>query len=82
VKTLAAHLRYFVSDAADEWRRSPGPNVLATATIAAVLGQESTKMAEHYSKTAHRHHLAGAGIERMEERDRNRNRKTGRKTDL
>jgi integrase len=53
-----------------------------TATIAAVLGQESTKMAEHYSKTAHRHHLAGAGIERMEERDRNRNRKTGRKTDL
>ena len=37
MKTLAAHLRYFVSDAADEWRRSPGPNVLATATIAAVL---------------------------------------------
>jgi cell division transport system permease protein len=32
-----AHLRYFVSDAADEWRHSPGPNLLATATLAAVL---------------------------------------------
>jgi integrase len=51
-------------------------------TIAAVLGQESTKMAEHYSKTANRHHLAGAGIERIEEHDRNRNRKTNWKTDL
>ncbi len=51
-------------------------------TIAAVLGQESTKMAEHYSKTAKRHHLAGAGIERIEERDRNRDRKTERKTGL
>jgi integrase len=50
------------------------------STIAAVLGQESTKMAELYSKTANRHHLAGAGIERIEEHDRNRNRKTDRKT--
>ena len=32
-----AHLRYFVSDAVDEWKHSPGPNLLATATIAAVL---------------------------------------------
>ena len=32
-----AHLRYFVSDAVDEWRHSPGPNLLATATLAAVL---------------------------------------------
>ncbi len=34
---LVAHLRYFVSDAFDEWKHSPGPNVLATATLAAVL---------------------------------------------
>ncbi|HEX4824667.1 MAG TPA: permease-like cell division protein FtsX [Candidatus Polarisedimenticolaceae bacterium] len=32
-----AHLRYFVTDALDEWRHSPGPNVLAAATLAAVL---------------------------------------------
>ncbi len=32
-----AHLRYFVTDAVDEWRHSPGPNLLATATLAAVL---------------------------------------------
>ena len=32
-----AHLRYFVADAADEWRHSPGPNLLATATLAAVM---------------------------------------------
>ena len=31
------HLRYFVSDAVDEWCHSPGPNLLATATLAAVL---------------------------------------------
>jgi cell division transport system permease protein len=37
VSALLAHLRYFVSDATDEWRHSPGPNVLATATLAAVL---------------------------------------------
>ena len=34
---VVAHLRYFVSDAADEWRHSPGPNLLATATLAAVM---------------------------------------------
>ena len=34
---VIAHLRYFVSDALDEWRHSPGPNVLATATLAAVM---------------------------------------------
>jgi cell division transport system permease protein len=37
VSAVFAHLRYFVSDAVDEWRHSPGPNVLATATLAAVL---------------------------------------------
>jgi cell division transport system permease protein len=37
MKALAAHLRYFVSDAVDEWRHSPGPNLLAAATLAAVL---------------------------------------------
>lgn len=31
------HLRYFVADAVDEWRHSPGPNLLATATLAAVM---------------------------------------------
>ena len=30
-------LRYFVADAIDEWRHCPGPNVLATVTLAAVL---------------------------------------------
>ena len=34
---VVAHLRYFVSDAVDEWRHSPGPNLLATATLAAVM---------------------------------------------
>jgi cell division transport system permease protein len=34
---VAAHLRYFVTDAVDEWRHSPGPNLLATATLAAVM---------------------------------------------
>ena len=34
---VIAHLRYFVSDAVDEWRHSPGPNLLATATLAAVM---------------------------------------------
>jgi len=33
----ASHLRYFVTDALDEWRHSPGPNLLAAATLAAVL---------------------------------------------
>jgi len=37
VSALLAHLRYFVADAADEWRQSPGPNLLAAATLAAVL---------------------------------------------
>ena len=34
---VVGHLRYFVSDAVDEWRHSPGPNLLATATLAAVM---------------------------------------------
>jgi len=34
---VIGHLRYFVADAVDEWRHSPGPNLLATATLAAVL---------------------------------------------
>ena len=37
MSTVLAHLRYFVFDAVDEWRHSPGPNLLATATLAAVL---------------------------------------------
>jgi cell division transport system permease protein len=37
VSPFVAHLRYFVVDAVDEWRHSPGPNLLATATLAAVL---------------------------------------------
>jgi integrase len=41
------------------------------ATIACVLGQKTTQMAEHYSRTARRHHLATAAIARIEERDRN-----------
>ncbi len=32
-----SRLRYYVSDAVDEWRHSPGVNVLATATLAVVL---------------------------------------------
>jgi cell division transport system permease protein len=37
VSVVFAHLRYFVFDAVDEWRHSPGPNLLATATLATVL---------------------------------------------
>jgi cell division transport system permease protein len=37
VSAYLARLRYFVDDAVDEWRHSPGVNVLATATLAAVL---------------------------------------------
>ncbi len=37
MSVVLAHLRYFVADAVDEWRHSPGPNLLATATLAAVL---------------------------------------------
>jgi integrase len=50
------------------------------ATIAAVLGQATTKMAEHYSKTANRKHLVEAAIDLVEERDRNEKRKTEWKT--
>ena len=37
MSALLGHLRYFLADAADEWRQSPGPNLLAAATLAAVL---------------------------------------------
>jgi cell division transport system permease protein len=37
VSSFSARLRYFVRDAADEWRHSPGVNTLATATLTAVL---------------------------------------------
>jgi cell division transport system permease protein len=37
MRPVVAHLRYFVTDAMDEWRHSPGPNLLATATLAAVM---------------------------------------------
>ena len=35
-------------------------------TIAAVLGQQTTAMADHYSRTAERRHLAAAAITRLE----------------
>lgn len=37
MRRAGAGLRYFLADAADEWRRRPGPNLLATATLASVL---------------------------------------------
>jgi len=37
VSALLGRLRYSVADAVDEWRQSPGPNLLAAATLAAVL---------------------------------------------
>ncbi len=37
MSALLARLRYFVVDAADEWRSNPGVNALATATLASVL---------------------------------------------
>lgn len=41
-------------------------------TIAAVLGQQTTAMADHYSRGADRKHLAGAAIEKLEATDRAR----------
>lgn len=41
-------------------------------TIASVLGQATSQMAEHYSRTADRHRLADTAIERFEQRDRQR----------
>ncbi len=35
--SLPSRLRYYAIDAVDEWRHSPGVNLLATATLAAVL---------------------------------------------
>jgi cell division transport system permease protein len=37
VSRLLGRLRYYVADAADEWRHSPGVNLLAAVTLAAVL---------------------------------------------
>ncbi len=37
MSALTARLRYFLEDALDEWRHSPGVNLLATATLASVL---------------------------------------------
>lgn len=37
MRSLLPRLRYFVTDALDEWRHSPGVNLLATTTLAAVL---------------------------------------------
>lgn len=51
-------------------------------TIAAVLGQSTTQMAEHYSRTADRRHLAGAAIERFEQRDRKRDAENTRENSL
>lgn len=39
-------------------------------TIAAILGQQTTAMADHYSRRADRRHLAEAAIEKLEARDR------------
>ena len=36
-RRLLARLRYFATDAMDEWRHSPGVNLLASATLAAAL---------------------------------------------
>jgi cell division transport system permease protein len=44
MSAMLAHLRYFFSDALDEWRYSPGPNLLATATLAAVLFVAGTNL--------------------------------------
>lgn len=41
---VPARLRYYVVDAIDEWRHSPGPNVLAVATLAAVLFVAGTNL--------------------------------------
>ena len=35
--SLPSRLRYYAIDAIDEWKHSPGVNLLATATLAAVL---------------------------------------------
>ncbi len=37
MSALLGRLRYFLTDAADEWRHSPGPNFLAATTLAAIL---------------------------------------------
>lgn len=37
MRTVLSRLRYFLADAADEWRHSPWVNLLATASLAAVL---------------------------------------------
>lgn len=37
MKMALARLRYFATDALDEWRHSPGVNLLATATLVAAL---------------------------------------------
>jgi cell division transport system permease protein len=44
MRAMLAHLRYFATDALDEWRHSPGPNLLATATLAAVLFVAATNL--------------------------------------
>lgn len=41
-------------------------------TIAAILGHQTTAMADHYSSRADRRHLAEAAIEKLEARDRER----------
>jgi cell division transport system permease protein len=44
MSAVLAHLRYFLTDALDEWQHSPGPNLLATATLAAVLFVAGTNL--------------------------------------
>lgn len=41
-----------------------------TRTIASILGQKTTAMAEHYSQQANRHHLAKAAIAKLERNGR------------
>jgi integrase len=45
-------------------------------TIASILGQQSTAMAEHYSRTANRRGNATAAIEKLERKDRGRGERT------
>jgi cell division transport system permease protein len=44
VSSPFARVRYYLEDAADEWRHSPGVNALATVTLAAVLAMAGASL--------------------------------------
>jgi len=44
VSSPLARVRYYLEDAADEWRHSPGVNALATVTLAAVLAMAGASL--------------------------------------